>query len=53
MDTGKGGSRETHRQNIKGLPAPERGNRIAYDDGVAGFGLRVTAAGVKSFVLNY
>ena len=38
---------------IKGLPAPERGNRIVYDDSVRGFGLRVTAAGVKSFVLTY
>ena len=38
---------------IKGLPAPERGNRIVYDDGVKGFGVRVTAAGAKSFVLTY
>jgi integrase len=29
------------------------GNRIVYDDKVAGFGIRVTAAGAKSFVLNY
>ena len=38
---------------IKGLPAPERGNRIIYDDLVRGFGIRITAAGAKSFVLNY
>ena len=38
---------------IRELPAPERGNRIVYDDGVRGFGIRVTAAGAKSFVLNY
>lgn len=36
----------------KAIP-PERGNAIVYDDEVKGFGLRVTAAGSKSFVLNY
>jgi integrase len=29
------------------------GNRIVYDDAVSGFGIRVTAAGAKSFILNY
>ena len=29
------------------------GNRIVYDDGVKGFGIRVTAAGAKAFVLTY
>jgi integrase len=41
---------------VRGLPSPETGNRIAYDrskDAVRGFGVRVTAAGAKSFVLNY
>ncbi|MGA7390656.1 MAG: site-specific integrase [Pseudolabrys sp.] len=38
---------------IKGLVAPERGNRITYDDDVKGFGARITAAGAKSFVLTY
>jgi integrase len=38
---------------IKRLPAPERGNKITWDDSVAGFGARVTAAGARSFVLNY
>lgn len=33
--------------------APERGNRIVYDDALKGFGLRVTAKGARSFVLNY
>ncbi len=32
---------------------PERGNRITYDAELPGFGLRVTANGVCSFVLNY
>ena len=45
MDTGRGIAVKLTDKMIKGLPAPERGNRIAYDDGVKGFGLRVTAAG--------
>jgi integrase len=38
---------------IKKLPAPAKGNRITYDDKVHGFGVRITARGAKSFVLNY
>ena len=41
---------------VRALPAPDRGNRITYDQGndaIRGFGLRVTAAGAKSFILNY
>lgn len=41
---------------VKELPAPEAGNRVTYDGGekaVRGFGVRVTAAGARSFVLNY
>ena len=38
---------------IKGLAAPESGNRITYDDDVKGLGVRVTAAGAKSFILTY
>jgi integrase len=46
---------------IKGLPAPDKGNRITYFAGATiqgakaprGFGVRVTAAGAKAFVLNY
>ena len=33
--------------------APEYGNRIIYDTDLTGFGLRVTANGAKSFILNY
>lgn len=32
---------------------PPAGNRLFYDHEQRGFGLRVTAAGVRSFVLNY
>src|SRR5215472_13951180 len=38
---------------VRGLPAPERGNKVTYDDAVKGFGARVTANGARSFVLNY
>lgn len=38
---------------IRGLPTPDKGNRITYDDIVKGFGCRVTAAGARSFILNY
>ena len=38
---------------VAGLPAPERGSRIFYDTDVRGFGCRVTAAGARSFILNY
>jgi len=32
---------------------PVKGNRIAYDTEVPGFGVRNTAAGAQSFILNY
>ena len=38
---------------VRRLKAPERGSRICYDDMVAGFGCRITAAGARSFILNY
>lgn len=38
---------------LRSLPAPASGNRITYDVEVAGFGIRITAAGAKAFVLNY
>jgi hypothetical protein len=38
---------------IDGIDSPQRGNRIIYDGEISGFGVRVTIAGVKSFVLNY
>jgi len=37
---------------VKRLPAPAKGYRVHYDD-TPGFGCRVTAAGARSFVLNY
>ncbi|WP_429912885.1 tyrosine-type recombinase/integrase [Glycocaulis sp.] len=35
------------------LDAPETGNKITYDARVPGFGVRVTASGARSFVINY
>jgi integrase len=39
--------------NVKQLPAPEVGNKVIFDDTVKGFGIRVTAAGARAFVLRY
>jgi integrase len=38
---------------VKDLAKPASGNSITYDEEVPGFGIRVTKAGAKSFVLNY
>ena len=38
---------------VKALPVPKAGEKITYDESVRGFGIRVTAAGARSFVLNY
>jgi integrase len=47
-------------QLVRALPAPDKGNKIYYDapdrkgsNATPGFGLRVTAAGHRAFVLNY
>lgn len=39
--------------SVKRLRVPANGNVIYWDDAVAGFGCRVTAAGARSFVMNY
>ncbi len=38
---------------VKGLEPPAAGNRITYDEEVKGFGVRVTSAGAKAYILNY
>src|SRR5215471_348882 len=53
--------RKLSEETIKRLPVPETGNRVAYFAGAMlqgataprGFGVRVTAAGARAFVLNY
>jgi integrase len=44
---------ELNHKFVKDAPAPESGNQITYDKEVKGFGLRITSAGAKAFVLNY
>jgi integrase len=39
--------------DIKRLPVPVKGSKVHYDAEVAGFGIRVTANGARSFILNY
>lgn len=38
---------------VKKAAPPEKGNKIYYDSQTPGFGLRVTKAGAKAFILNY
>jgi integrase len=38
---------------VRRLTPPAHGNTITYDTEVSGFGIRVTAASARSFVLNY
>lgn len=38
-------------KSIRALPVPVKGLKIHYDDKLVGFGVRVTAAGYRSFVL--
>ena len=38
---------------VKKAPTPEYGNKIYYDSATPGFGLRVTKAGARAFILNY
>ncbi|MER9840318.1 site-specific integrase [Mesorhizobium australicum] len=38
---------------VKSIEPPAKGNEISYDKEIKGFGVRVTAAGAKSFILNY
>src|ERR1039458_830803 len=40
-------------QTIRQLLTPEHGNRIEWDAELPGFGVRVTATGAKSFILDY
>jgi integrase len=49
------GLSETHRQvGPREAPTPPPGGgKILYDDSVAGFGLRLTPAGARSFIFNY
>lgn len=38
---------------VRKLSPPDKGSRISWDTAVKGFGVRVTAAGAKAFIVNY
>ena len=38
---------------LRRLPVPEHGNKVTFDDALKGFGICVTAAGARGFVLKY
>lgn len=38
---------------VKGLETPTRGQTLVWDSAVTGFGVRVTPAGARAFILNY
>src|SRR5439155_14438924 len=38
---------------VKTLTPPKQGNSIVYDTQIPGFGVRITAGGAVSFILNY
>lgn len=38
---------------VSALKAPQSGSTIVYDTSLAGFGIRLTKAGSKAFILNY
>src|SRR5713101_5236917 len=46
-------SKQLSEQVVKSLGPPKHGNRILYDAQIPGFGVRITAAGAISFILNY
>lgn len=40
-------------RTVKNLAAPKAGSRIMWDSEIKGFGVRITAAGVASYILDY
>lgn len=40
-------------KDVKDIAPPLSGNKVHYDSEVKGFGVRVTAAGARSFIFNY
>lgn len=38
---------------IRAIKLPKQGSKVHWDDDITGFGIRVTAAGCKAFVLRY
>jgi integrase len=46
-------AQEVSEKTVKAMEPPASGNRIVYDQEVKGFGVRITKAGAKAFILNY
>ena len=40
-------------KSVRNLERPDAGNRIEWDEKLPGFGVRITAAGATSFILDY
>lgn len=40
-------------RTVRELASPASGNRVIYDPEMPGFGIRLTAGGARSFILNY
>ena len=40
-------------RSIKGIPTPNQRYTLTWDDEFSGFGVRTTANGIKSFIVNY
>jgi integrase len=38
---------------VRHLPLPEKNSKVHYDGDIPGFGVRITAAGARSFILRY
>jgi integrase len=46
-------AKKINQQTVKALTAPEAGSRIVWDSELKGFGVRVTAGGAITYVLDY
>ncbi len=52
-DTGADMAERLTDKVVRTMAPPATGNRIAYDEEVKGFGVRITSAGARAFILNY
>lgn len=52
-DTGRTQRKRLTDSVVRSFVPPKKGNRIVYDSAVPGFGVRITAGGTRSFILNY
>lgn len=52
-ETGGRMGKKIGEKRIRALVAPKVGNRIEWDESLPGFGVRITATGATSFILDY